>query len=162
VRKRSKYRPKPIAVDPIAYAIAGARPVSGEKRLKVKAARDMTLIAYAEGRAVERDLAILEGALALARELARDGIGIELLAICDRAKFVLAAQRDRLESNDSTIELGRGDFDLMREMCELLDLQCQVVPLSQYEVCQRRAMHRCSDESANRIRSGHPANKIVA
>ncbi len=162
MRKRSKYRPKPIAINPIEYAIAGARPVADEKRLKVKAWRDMTLIAYAEGRAVERDLAILEGALALARELARDGIGIELLGICGRAKTVLAAQRDQLESDRSTIQPGPGDFDLMQEMCELLDMQCQVVPLSQYEVCQRRAMHRCSDESANRIRSGHPANKVVA
>jgi hypothetical protein len=150
MRKRSKYRSKPIVVNPIAYAIAGARPVDDEKRLKVKAWRDMTLIAYAEGRAVERDLAILEGALALARELALDGIGIELLNICDRAKPVLTAQRDRLESNDSTIHPGPGDFALMQEMCELLDMQCQVVPLSQYEVCQRRAMHKCSDESAKR------------
>ncbi len=132
MRKRSKYRPKPVAVDPIAYA---------------------------EGRAVERDLAILEGALALARELARDGIGIELLAISDRAESILTAQRDRLESNDSTVEPGPGDFDLMQEMCELLDLQCQVVPLSQYEVCQRRACHAVARP---RIRSGHPANKILA
>jgi hypothetical protein len=159
VRKKSKYRPKPIAVDPIAYAIAGARPVSDEKRLKVKAARDMTLIAYAEGRAVERDLAILEGALAIARELARDGIGIELLDICDRAQAILTAQRDRLESNDSTIQPGPGDFDLMQEMCELLDMQCQVVPLSQYEVCQRRACHAVARP---RIRSDHPELKAVA
>ena len=144
MRKRSAYRPKPVAVDPIAYAIAGARPASDETRLKVKAGRDMTLIAYAEGRAVERDLAILEGALALARELARDGIGIELLAICDRAEPVLNAQRDQLESDTSTIQPGPGDFDLMQLMCELLDMQCQVVPLSQYEVCMRRACHAVS------------------
>jgi hypothetical protein len=150
MRKRSKYRSKPIVVNPIAYAIAGARPVDDEKRLKVKAWRDMTLIAYAEGRAVERDLAILEGALALARELALDGIGIELLNICDRAKPVLTAQHERLQRIATTVE----GLQAMRDLAEWHDLQRTSVDRSTYE----RAIQR----TANRIRSGHPANKVVA
>lgn len=140
-RKRSSYRPRPVVCNPIAFAIDGARPVSDEKRLKVKAARDMSLIAYAEARAAERDIAIFEGAMLLAHELALVGIGVELLEICEQASDVLADCRRLIAQQPDRADLGPVDFNLLRELCDLLDLQCQSVPLSQFEVCQRRAMH---------------------
>lgn len=141
MRKRSSYRPRPVVLNTIAFAIDGARPVSDEKRLKVKAARDKSLIAYAEARATEHDISIFEGAMLLAHELAVVGIGVELLGICQRAAPVFAACRLQIAERPDRADLGPAEYDLVRDLCDLCDLQCQSVPLSQYEVCQRRAMH---------------------
>ncbi|MBH2008300.1 MAG: hypothetical protein I8H71_01235 [Xanthomonadaceae bacterium] len=151
-RKRSKYRPRPVYVDPIAHAIAGARPVSDEKRLRMCVMRQKSLLAYAEGRATELDISVFEGALLAARELAMIGIGIELLDICDRADKVVAAARQWMAEHGDTGTLGPAEYPLLLELCELLDLQYQSVPLSTLEAVLRRVVH-----AAERRRAQHPA-----
>jgi hypothetical protein len=138
-RKRSAYRPRTVAADPIAYAIAGTKPAPDAQRVRTHLARHSSLHAYAAGHAVERDISIFEGAMFLARELAKVGMGIELIDVCNSVEPVIRANRLRIAAGEDG-QLGPDGHLLLRDLIDMHDLQVQSVPLSLYEICQRRAM----------------------
>lgn len=152
MRKRSNYRPRTVAADPIAYAIAGTRPAPDAERVRSHSARHSSLRAYAAGHAVELDISILEGAMLLARELAKVGMGIELLEICDQVEPLIHANRLRIAAGEDG-QLGPHGHALLLDLVDMHDLQVQSVPLSLYEVCQRRAISAAQRHLAQERRS---------
>ena len=79
MRKRSKYRPKGVILNPIAYVMESMTPVSqhGGYLMTVKIKNHAALLALTQGRATREDIDTLIAALNITEALYRMGFGRE-------------------------------------------------------------------------------------
>jgi hypothetical protein len=141
MRKRSKYRPKPIIGNPIAYVMKGIA-VTEESRLDKLRARELASIdAFARGAAHEPDWFDLYAMTDICLEMARNGVGPEAVEACERAGLYLMDDWDRFTRTGKLGTTGPG-LQAYREVYEYADIQRQSVPLKEYENHIRTTINR--------------------
>ncbi len=91
MRKRSKYRPKPVFVNPVAYVIESVTPVAkhGGYLLTLKIRNHQALAALTQGKATRDDMNQLLGVFNIAEALYVMGIGREYGDVLAKAKQAL-------------------------------------------------------------------------
>ncbi len=130
MRKKSKYKPRPVILDPMSYVQSGMKTLSqvvGELvRLKIR--NHDALLALVQGKATFEHMLTLTEAGNMTQAFAYQGIGNEwakeissgedaLLAVAQRSKWVCRAS----------------ELAAIRELLEVHDAQLDVVTVSQIE-----------------------------
>ena len=143
MRKKCRRRVYQL-VNPIESAILGAC-VSAEKPLNtLRLAELSALDAMTKGQATQEDWRWITDVLNISQTMAKDGIGIELLPICEQAQESLLEAAKRYQETGKMGLSGVG-IKAVKEMIELHDLQRTSVARSVYE--------KAIQKTANRIRS---------
>lgn len=95
MRKRSKYRPKPVIRDAVNYVIGGLRPVADEEVRLVKIKNHGAIEAIRTGQATREQANFLVHAFNLANALACMGQGPDWLPEIEAAQAALQAAGER-------------------------------------------------------------------
>jgi len=134
-------------VNPITYAMEGVAPPQGEKLRQLQMLEMKAVQAFRTGHATVNDWSKVTGLMNLAENLAKNGVGIEVLACCDEANQHLIEAAQRYEKTGRMGMTGQG-LKCLDDLYEWHDLQRASVSLSEYE--------RHILDTANRIRSKAP------
>jgi len=151
MRKRSKYRPKPVVADCIAHAIAGAAITDTASLDKLRLAELSAIEAFRTGRAGRDDWTALADMCNICETMANSGIGPETLEPCLVAQEALSAAHER-HTRTGRIGVTGPELEALRQAQQWHDLQRMSVSRQSYEQAIQR--------TANRIRSAAPDIKV--
>lgn len=128
MRKRSKYRPKPVLLNPVGYVIEGLEPVrshtSHATRLKIM--NHLALSNLTQGKAVRHDIDVLINMVNIVEALYRLGFGEEYAQEVKEGLDALHAVAVRGKDNNKFI-LKAGEMNALNVICELHDAQLEVI-----------------------------------
>jgi hypothetical protein len=144
MRKRSKYRPKGVRPDAIAYVLSGIRPfakVPYGTTLRIK--NHDALDKLRRGEADREVIDVLIGAYNVTEGLVRQGIGAEysaeiragqdaLLAVAKRERFIL--KPEELNALNLAMEV----HDAQLDVCTVVELE-RAIDIVQEDVIHKRA-----------------------
>ena len=150
-RKKCKRKVWPTQVDTIAIAIDGARITDAAHLDKLRLRELAAIEAFARGRATVEDWKDLADMLNVAETMGTQGIGPEVLPVCETAQRALA-EAHRRHTQLGKLGLSGPELQALRELHEYHDLQRTSVDRSQY--------FRSIQATQNRIRSAHPSHKV--
>lgn len=139
-------------IDPIALAIAGARPIDDEKLFRIRAMEIAAINAFQMGTATVKDWSSIADIANLAETMALDGVGPEVLPCCKGVEKALIEAKERFERWGRMGTSGVG-LRAFVDLQEYHDLQRTAVSLSEYE--------RAIQKTVNRVRSAHPSVKVL-
>jgi len=144
---RKKCRRKIWAkVNPIEYAITGAA-ITAEDKLDVLRLGELSAIdSMIKGNATTNDWRILVDMLNIAEIMAINGIGIEVLEVCEIVQKEMEAAAHRYEKTRKMGLSGTG-IRYIKELYELHDLQRTSISRAEFE--------RMIDKTINYIRSNN-------
>lgn len=145
-RKRCKRRVWPTNIDPIAHAIAGASIPDDGALNKLRLCELSAIDAMIKGVGTPEDFRWLCDVLNIAECMAKDGIGIELLPICEEAQKELLDAKERYDKYGKLGLSGKG-IQVLRELIEMHDLQRTSIARSEYEKAIRKTANRIKSRS---------------
>lgn len=131
MRKRCKRKVYAL-VNPIEYAIEGARVASQERLDKLRALELSAIDAFARGQATIHDWHAICQMMNLAEVMAKAGVGIEVLDAAMDAQSHLIDAKDRFERLKRMGTTGAG-LQSFRMLYDYHDLQRTSISLSEYE-----------------------------
>jgi hypothetical protein len=144
MRKRCKLKVWSTNINPVAHAIAGASIADKQSLDKLRLCELAAIDAMVRGVGTPEDFRWLADVLNIAECMAKDGIGIELLSICQKAQKELLDAKARYDKHGK-LGLSEEGIKVLRELLEMHDLQRTSVARSVYE--------KSIQKTANRIRS---------
>jgi hypothetical protein len=144
MRKRCKRKVWSTQINPVAHAVAGACVADNAALDKLRLCELSAIDAMIKGVGTPEDFRWLCDVLNIAECMAKDGIGIELIEICEKAQKELLDAKNRYDKHGKLGLSGEG-IKVLRELLEMHDLQRTSVARSVYEKAIRK--------TANRIRS---------
>ncbi len=152
MRKRSSYRPRPVSPDPIACAIAGARVTDASILDELRMRELLAIDAFKLGHATQDDWRTVAGMSNIAEALVLLGVGRD-----DVQPAVEATQAALQDAHARYLETGRvattgPGLQAMRDLYAWHDAQRTACARSTYERALKLAM--------DRIKGGHPSNKV--
>jgi hypothetical protein len=119
-------------VNPIAHALEGAS-FMDDKILSPLQLQELNAIdSMVRGTGTIQDWAVLNEMMNLSETMARDGIGIEVLEICQKAEQELISCAKRFEKTGKMGLTGQG-IQIMRDLYEFHDLQRKSITRSEYD-----------------------------
>lgn len=140
-------------VSPIDMAISGATITTEEDLDKIRM-RELTAIDnFGTGKATPSDFRDVCDMLNLAQTMAEMGIGPEVLRVCTYVERTLLACKDEWDA-DGRMDVDEFEMAGLRDLYEYHDLQRTSV--------DRRAYEQAIARTRNKIRSAHPAVKVLA
>jgi len=143
MRKRSKYRPKPVIVNPMGYVIESMTPVALHDSFMVdlKLTNHMAMATLTQGNATKADINVLINALNVMESLWRLGFGVEYRSVVDTGLRALRSVGARgVESNKFILKAD--EMAALNEAMELHDAQLEVITVKDME----RAVRIVHDE----------------
>lgn len=150
---RKKCRRKVFAlVNPIIHALEGARITSGPLLDKLRLLELSAIESFAKGQATRKDWTALAELLNLAETMAQDGIGPEVIPVCQQAQEALIRAFDRAAGGKSLGMDGPG-LNAIRDLYALHDAQRTAVSRSEYE--------KAIKKTADRVKSRTPQLTVV-
>lgn len=128
MRKRSKYRPKPILLNPVGYVLEGMEPVRshGSHALNLKIRNHLALSNLTQGKATRDDIDILINMVNIVEALYRLGFGKEYADEVKNGLDSLHAVAVRGKDNNRFI-LKADEMNALNVICELHDAQLEVI-----------------------------------
>ena len=128
MRKRSKYRPKPILQNPVGYVLEGMEPVRshGSHALNLKIKNHLALSNLTQGNATRHDIDILINMVNIVEALYRLGFGKEYAEEVRSGLDSLHAVAVRGKDTDRFI-LKADEMNALNLICELHDAQLEVI-----------------------------------
>ena len=140
MRKRCKRKVYPL-LNSLAHGIAGAA-ISDEAALdKLRLCELSALDSMVMGKGTPHDFRWLCDVLNIAECMAKDGIGIELLPICEQAQKELLNAKERYDKH-GTLGLSGVGIQVLRELLQMHDLQRTSVARSEYEKAIRKTQNK--------------------
>ena len=134
-------------VNPISHAIEGINPPQGDKLDLLRTHELSAIESFRSGAATVEDWAKIVGMMNLAENMATNGIGVEVKAVCDQAHTHLMEAAKRYETTRRMGTTGQG-LQCIRDLYEYHDLQRLSISLSEYE--------KHIQDTVNRVRSKAP------
>jgi hypothetical protein len=130
MRKRSKYRPKPILLNPVGYVLEGMEPVRshGSHALNLKIKNHLALSNLTQGNATRHDIDILINMVNIVEALYRLGFGQEYANEVRSGLDSLHAVAVRGKDTDRFI-LKADEMNALNIICELHDAQLEVITI---------------------------------
>lgn len=135
MRKRSKYRPKGVILNPIAWVIEGTQRVlehSGNTVLSLKIRNHAAMTALVRGKATKQDINLLINMINVCEALYRMGIGAEYSDVMHDGLAALAAVGTRGKDTNKFI-LWAAEMAALNDVMELHDAQIDVVTVRDLE-----------------------------
>ena len=143
MRKRSKYRPRNVIVNPIGYVIENMTPIAEHDSFLVdlKLVNHMAMATLTKGEAVKADINVLISALNVMESLWRMGFGVEYRGVVDKGLRALRSVGGRgIESNKFILKAD--EMAALNEAMELHDAQLEIITVKDME----RALRIVHDE----------------
>jgi len=130
MRKRSKYRPKPVLQNPLGYVLEGLEPVRshGSHALNLKIKNHLALSNLTQGKANRHDIDILINMVNIVEALYRLGFGKEYAEEVQRGLAALYAVAVRGKDSNRFI-LKADEMNALNTITELHDAQLEVITL---------------------------------
>ena len=119
-------------IDPITHAIVGAAITQREKLDKLRHIEYSALDAITKGSGTVQDWRTLVDVLNLAETMARAGIGVEVLPVCEKAQESLHKAAMRYQETMRMGLDGEG-IKAIRDLIEYADLQQSSISRSEFE-----------------------------
>lgn len=159
MRKRSKYRPRPVIVNPVAYVIESITPVAqhGGYLLTLKIRNHESLANLTQGKATKEDMNQLLGMFNIAEALYCMGIGREYGDVLAKAKDALLEIGQRYYSINRFALTGPQMADLNLVM-ELHDAQLDLCSVGDIEKAINMVNERERTGNMTRIKRPPDAN----
>lgn len=135
MRKRSKYRPKGVFVNPVAYVLESMTPVAKHSNFLVdlKIRNHMAMTAITQGRATRADMDDLIAMTNAVEALYRMGFGKEYdEVVADGIHAVLSVAR-RGAANGNRFILTASEMNALNNLMELHDAQMEVITVRDME-----------------------------
>lgn len=134
MRKRSKYRPKPVLVNPVGYVIESLTPVSkhGSMLTDLRIGNHAAMASLTQGKAVKSDIDTLIQAVNMTEAIYRLGFGAEYNELIVRGLAALRAVGSR-GANTGKFILRAEEMTALNEIMELHDAQLEAVTLKDME-----------------------------
>lgn len=128
MRKRSKYRPKPVLQNPLGYVLEGMEPVRshGSHALNLKIKNHMALSNLTQGKATRHDIDILINMVNIVEALYRLGFGKEYAEEVKNGLDALHAVAVRGRDTNRFI-LKADEMNALNIISELHDAQLEVI-----------------------------------
>ena len=128
MRKRSKYRPKPILQNPLGYVLEGMEPVRshGSHALNLKIKNHLALSNLTQGKATRHDIDILINMVNIVEALYRLGFGKEYAEEVKNGLDALHAVAVRGRDSNRFI-LKADEMNALNIISELHDAQMEVI-----------------------------------
>lgn len=133
-------------VNPIEYAITGAAITTDDKLDKLRLGELSAIESMIKGNATTGDWRVLVDMLNIAETMATNGIGIEVLPVCEIVQKEMEAAAHRYEKTRKMGLTGTG-IRYLKELYEYHDLQRTSISRSEYE--------RMIEKTINYIRSNN-------
>ena len=134
-RKKSKYKPRGVRLDPVQWVLNGFKPVSatGSAVLNLKLQNHSALEALRTGQAKRHDIDSIISALNVSEALSRIGIGDDYAKeIKDSQDALLALSRRGIERGDRFVAKASEYFAINYAM-ELHDAQLDITTIAELE-----------------------------
>ena len=130
-KPRKKYRPKTVINDPIAYAIAGVKPMSADKgaMLAKQVLNADAMVSLCRGIATRRDVQVLIEMHNAVEALWRDGLGKEYSEVLLRGKFALMECLSRGIDHGGRFLINAPERQALNDLIELYNAQMDVATL---------------------------------
>ena len=134
MRKRSKYRPKPVLQNPLGYVIESMTPVSQHESflIDVKIKTHMALMNMTQGKAVREDVDMLIEAVNVVEALYRMGFGTDYGDVMRNGLEALHGVGVRGAKSGRFI-LRSEEMKALNTLIELHDAQLEVITLKDME-----------------------------
>lgn len=152
MRKRSKYRPKPVLVNPLAYVIESMTPVAHHDSylvdLKIKNSEAMYALLH--GTATKIDINTLIAMSNMTEALHQMGFGKEYQDVCVDGRFAILSIVQRAEKHGRFTPTGP-EIQMLNLLMELHDAQMDIVTVRDIEKALALARHKI-DHSKDTIK----------
>jgi hypothetical protein len=131
MRKRTKRKMWNL-IDPIAHAMIGAAITPRQTLDKLRFLEYSALDAITRGKGTVQDWRTLVDVLNLSEVMAKDGLGPEVLPVCEKAQDALHKAAMRYQK---TMKMGLDGVGIqaIRELIEYADLQQASIPRAEFE-----------------------------
>lgn len=134
MRKRSKYRPKPVLQNPLGYVLESLTPIAKHDsvlvELKVKNHYAMAMLT--QGKANRKDIDVLIASVNMTEALFRLGFGTDYRTVIDAGLSALLAVAVRGKDTDRFI-LRSEEMKALNEVMELHDAQLDICTVKDIE-----------------------------
>jgi DNA-binding FadR family transcriptional regulator len=143
MKKRSKYRPKPVIINPMGYVMESMTPVALHDSFMVdlRLVNHMAMAALAQGTATKADVNALINALNVMESLWRLGFGEEYRGVVDAGLRALRSVGARGVEANKFVPVA-AEMDALNTAMELHDAQLEVITVRDME----RAVKLVHDE----------------
>lgn len=134
MKKRSKYRPRPVLANPLAYVIESVRPVTAQDGFLVdlKIKNHGAMAALTHGRATRPDMDVLIAMSNMVEALYTFGFGKEYVdVIAEGQQALIAVGRRGAESNKFILRAQ--EMSAINALIELHDAQMEVITVKDIE-----------------------------
>lgn len=143
MRKRSKYRPKPIIMNPLGYVMESMKPVTHHESylvdLKIKNSEAMYSLLH--GTATKADTDTLIAMSNVTEALHQMGFGKEYQDVCVGGRFAILSIVDRAKNHGRFTPTGP-EIQMLNLLMELHDAQMDIVTIRDIEKGLALAKHK--------------------
>lgn len=130
--KKKKYKPKPVIQDLIAHVIAGAAITDRKALNQLRMSELSALEAMIKGYGTIADWRTLVDLLNIAETMGRNGIGPEVLPVCEIVQASMIKTAAHYEKTGRMV-LDSAGIQAIRELIEYADLQQSSIPRAEFE-----------------------------
>lgn len=130
MRKRSKYRPKPVAINPMAFVLENLRPVAQHESylLDLKIRNSDAMVKLLRGSATRQDMDTIIAMSNICEALVRLGFGKEYADVGVEGRQAIIAIAHRAVSAKRFVPTGP-EIKALNELMELHDAQMEVITI---------------------------------
>jgi hypothetical protein len=134
MRKRSKYRPKPVRFDVIEYAISGVRPLTsvGSYFIDLKIKNHHAMTQMAQGAGTRTDVEVLVAALNMAEALAKLRVGKDWAVEIEAGQEALRSMLERAQQKKRFLFTGP-ELGAVNLAIDVHDAQLEAATVAQLE-----------------------------
>lgn len=134
MRKRSKYRPKPVRVDAIEYVLSGIKPLTsvGSYFIDLKIKNHHALAQMTQGQATRSDVEVLVAALNMAEALAILKVGNDWMAEIEAGQAALRSMLIRANQKRKFLFTGP-ELNAVNLANDVHDAQLEAATVAQLE-----------------------------
>lgn len=143
MRKRSKYRPKPVLANPLGYVIESMTPVTHHEGylLDLKIKNSEAMYSLMHGSATKADMDILIAMSNMTEALHQMGFGKEYQDVCVGGRIAILKIVDRAGKHGRFTPTGP-EIQLLNLLMELHDAQMDIVTVRDIEKALALARHK--------------------
>jgi hypothetical protein len=143
MRKRSKYRPKPVLLNPLGYIIESMTPVAQHDSflLDLKIKNSEAMYALMHGTATKADMDILIAMSNMTEALHQMGFGAEYQDVCVGGRAAILSVVHRAKERGRFTPTGP-EIQLLQLLMELHDAQMDIVTVRDIEKALALARHK--------------------
>ena len=134
MRKRSKYRPKPVLMNPLGYVIESMTPVAkhGSYLVDLKIKNSVAMVALMRGSATKGDMDTLIAMSNMTEALHQMGFGKEYQDVCVEGRFAILSIVQRTGKHGRFTPTGP-EIQMLNLLMELHDAQMDIVTIRDIE-----------------------------